>query len=411
MAPEQREGCRDLDGRADLYALAVMTFELLRGRVPVGRATLNSHHAGLDALFDAAYAHDRAERPASARAARALLGRKAPPSGRRRTPGRAPSLPAREPSEPATEPPRPAPSPAAREPWEPPPAPPAAPAAEPPPADPVAAPAATTDGAMRQPIAAAGAGAPVAAEKPAEARQAPRPRPPVPPLRCPAPRPRRAPVLRVRHGLARPGKRGAARDVGSAPRPLQAAVGRIEQRLGRIRDRGQGVQREQGVERRLGVDAAADGPRHPAEPGLDERTDRLPEFMISSSGMIACTSFSAKRRLERKARAARRSCERGGVSSRTIRSAARRTWESAACRPRGARAARPGEPASSFSAGTSQRQTGRKLCVMIENASGPYSPIGSGGWGPTEWGWATREEGGNRFAGRTPRRGPAARGG
>lgn len=37
MAPEQLKGLKDIDGRADQYSLAVLTYELLSGEVPAGR--------------------------------------------------------------------------------------------------------------------------------------------------------------------------------------------------------------------------------------------------------------------------------------------------------------------------------------------------------------------------------------
>jgi len=80
MAPEQRKGVPDLDGRADLYALAVTIHELVRGEVPLDGDALDSGRPGLDALFEKAFVPRRERRIADARTARALLdgGRREP---------------------------------------------------------------------------------------------------------------------------------------------------------------------------------------------------------------------------------------------------------------------------------------------------------------------------------------------
>jgi serine/threonine-protein kinase len=53
MAPEQRRDARSVDGRADLFSLGVMLYEMLTGEVPVGRFRMPSERVqGLDPAVD-----------------------------------------------------------------------------------------------------------------------------------------------------------------------------------------------------------------------------------------------------------------------------------------------------------------------------------------------------------------------
>jgi hypothetical protein len=71
MAPEQRRGNREIDARADVFALGVMLYEMLTGSLPLGRfrapsAASADVPAGLDAVINRALAPEPRERYASA---------------------------------------------------------------------------------------------------------------------------------------------------------------------------------------------------------------------------------------------------------------------------------------------------------------------------------------------------------
>lgn len=73
MAPEQRRDAHGVDGRADIYSVAVMLYEMLTGELPLGRFPLPSERlpkldGRIDAVLERALTPDPAARFQTARA-------------------------------------------------------------------------------------------------------------------------------------------------------------------------------------------------------------------------------------------------------------------------------------------------------------------------------------------------------